>query len=92
MSNLPPYGPKQWAPQGGISKPWIDEPLPLDSTSRATVATQNRNGIPELLPYVWNIGEKLRRAQVDAYLRSVRALLGYKQVTGYYDRPAEAAK
>jgi hypothetical protein len=67
-SNLPPYSPKQWSPQGGISRPWIDEPLPLDTTSRATVAAGARNGMPDLLPYVWNIGERLRRAQVDAYL------------------------
>jgi|HubBroStandDraft_5_1064220.scaffolds.fasta_scaffold13405_9 hypothetical protein len=35
------YGPKQWAPQGGISRPWIDEPL---ETSRATVTTGIRTG------------------------------------------------
>ena len=83
------YGWKQWAPQGGLSRPWIDEPL---DTSRVAVPFGARNGTPDLLPYVWNIGEKLRRAQVDARLRAVRELAGFEHVTGYYDRPAKAER
>lgn len=83
------YGAKRWAPQGGLSRPWIDEPL---DTSRVAVSLGARNGMPDLLPYVWNIGEKLRRAQVDAYLRGVRELVGFEHVTGYYDRPAKAER
>lgn len=31
-----------------------------------------RNDLPDLIPYVWNIGEKLRRAMVAAELREAR--------------------
>ena|SRR5215469_4096461 len=50
----------------------------------------HRNGHPGIgprfVPYVWNIGEKMRRAQVDKQLREVRERLGFEQVTGWYDQ------
>jgi hypothetical protein len=63
-----------WQPGGGVTRIYIaltahDWKLPR---AEKLVA---RNGIPDYFtPYVWNIGERLRRAQVDEQLRKIRRI------------------
>lgn len=67
-----PYKFTSWAPMAGISRIWTDEPL--SEVRPHMVYTGARNGLlpAGFIPYVWNIGERLRRAQVAAELREAR--------------------
>lgn len=68
-----PYKHTSWTPLAGISRLWLDE-KPLGEETHRTAYTGARNGLvpPGFVPYVWNIGERLRRAQVAAELREAR--------------------
>jgi hypothetical protein len=64
-----------WQPGGGVTRIYI-APTAHDWKLPRAEEHVARNGIPDYFtPYVWNIGERLRRAQVDEQLREIRQIV-----------------
>jgi hypothetical protein len=68
-----PYKFTSWTPMAGVSRLWLDE-APLGTELKRSAYTGARNGLEAagVVPYYWNIGERLRRAVVAAELREAR--------------------
>jgi hypothetical protein len=65
-----------WQPGGGVTRIYTEPAAHEWKLPRARKSPEGiGNGlVQDFVPYVWNIGERLRRAQVDEQLREIRRI------------------
>ena len=68
-----------WQPGGFLEKTHLEDGLP----KRRTALTGARIDGAQLVPYVWNVGEKARQMRLDA----LRCWMGWKLIQRIHDNP-----